>query len=285
MENLEKAPRKKTSVSDEILDAPTTTRKMETLYQNRIVTIKAIEKKNWSGFTRYPKCKDTLIAQQGRGGYFTGLSEAVQRKFEADLQLNENDLAPYSKYWLDYAIHIHDKTLTLDLSRPKDLLDYHVCMASPRVANSVTEMDNWPKAEYVLYDAEEDAKKENVEVQQRRRAFARFGKMTSSEMKDVLKLMGNKADGMTATMVENKIDQLIQEAPEKFNAIMDLPNFQTRVLVEDLLRINAIRKSGTHFLVGDDVIGHDLDATIIHLEDPKNQTLLISLRNKLEAYR
>jgi hypothetical protein len=86
-------------------------------------------------------------------------------------------------------------------------------------------------------------------------------------------------------MVENKIDQLIQEAPEKFNAIMDLPNFQTRVLVEDLLRINAIRKSGTHFLVGDDVIGHDLDATIIHLEDPKNQTLLISLRNKLEAYR
>lgn len=264
---------------------PVVTTMEPVFYQNRIVTIKAIEKKNWSGFTRYPKCKDTIIAQQGRGGYFTGLNADQQAKLERDLQLSPGELAPYSKYWLDYAIHVHNKTLTLDLNRPKDLLDYHVCMASPRVANSVTELDNWPKAEYVLYDAEEDAKKENVDVQQRRRAFARFGKMSSSEMRDVLKLMGNRADAMSATMVENKIDKLITEDPEAFNKIMDLPNFTTRVLIEDLLSINAIRKNGTHFLVGDDVIGHDTETTIIYLEDPKNQNLLISLKNKLEAYK
>lgn len=263
----------------------TTVETSTSFYQNRIITIKAIEKKNWGGFTRYPKCKDTIIAQQGRGGYFTGLNETEQTSLEEDLQLEKGTLAPYSKYWLDYAIHIYNKTLTLDLTRPKDLLDYHVCMASPRVANSITELDNWPKAEYVLYDAEEDAKKENTAVQQRRRAFARFGKMSSSEMKDVLKLMGSRADNMSITMIENKIDQLIQDTPEKFNEILDLPNFNTRVLIEDLLGVNAIRKNGTHFLVGDDVIGHDLEATIFYLEDPKNQNLLISLKNKLEAYK
>jgi len=102
-------------------------------------------------------------------------------------------------------------------------------------------------------------------------------------MKDVLKLMGKKANNMTSTMIENEVDKVIQESPGEFNKIVNLANFTTRVLIEDLLGINAVRKSGTHYLVGDDVIGYDLESTILYLENPKNQNLLISLKNKLEA--
>jgi len=257
--------------------------KVETLYQNRTINIQAIDRKNWAGFTRYPKCKDTITTHQGRGGFHTGLTKSQQSQLEVDLGEDPGTLASYSQYWMEYCIHIHDKPLTLDLSKPKDFLDYQVCMQSRRVANSVTELDQWPKAEYVIYDAEEDAKKENTSVKARRQAFSKFGNMSTSEMKDVLKLMGKRADNMTATMIENEVDKVIQDNPEEFNKILSLPNFKTRILIEDLLGINAIRKSGTHYLVGDDVIGHDLESTILYLEDPKNQNLLISLKNKLEA--
>lgn len=254
------------------------------LYQDRTVIIRSKEKETWSGFTRFPKCKDTITAKQGRGGYHTGLTDEARKQLEKDLFLAEDTLSPYSKYWVEYAIFVYDKELTLDLNNPKDLLDYHLCLQSPRVANSVNELELWPKAEYVIYDAEEDAKKDNKAVQERRRAFGKFSKMSTAEMIDVLKLTGKNATNMTATMVENMVDQMIQNDPEEFNRVLDLPGFKTRVLIEDLLNINAIRKNGTHYLVGDEAIGHDLESAVLYLENPKNQNMLISLKNKLEAY-
>ena len=256
---------------------------VKSFYQNRMVNIQPIDRKNWAGFTRYPKCKDTITTHQGRGGFHTGLNKEQQTQLEIDLGYDPNHLAAYSEFWMEYCIHIHDKPLQLDLSKPKDFLDYQVCLQSRRVANSITELEQWPKAEYVIYDKEEDAKKENTSVKERRKAFGKFGNMSTSEMKDVLKLMGKRANNMTATMIENEVDRVIQDSPEEFNKIVGLSNFATRVLIEDLLGVNAVRKSGTHYLVGDDVIGHDLESTILHLEDPKNQNLLISLKNKLEA--
>ena len=254
------------------------------IYQNRKVVIKAKRKETWSGFTRFPKCKDTITASKGRGGFHTGLSKAAQAQLEADLFLEKDMLSPYSKYWVEYAIHIYDKELELDLMNPKDVLDFHICMQSKRVANSINEMEDWPNAEYVVYDAEEDAKKDNQEVRERRAAFGKFSKMSVAEMKDVLKLRGDKAQNMSHTMIENAVDKLIQEDPQAFNAIVNLSGFKTRVLIEDLLAINAIRKNGSHYLVGYEPIGHDIESTVLHLEDPRNQNLLISLKNKLEAY-
>ena len=169
------------------------------------------------------------------------------------------------------------------MNNPKDVLDYHICLQSKRVANSVNELENWPSSEYVVYDAEEDAKKDNNAVRERRAAFGKFSKMSTAEMKDVLKLAGNKSGNMSSTMIENLVDKMIQDNPSEFNRIMDLPGFKTRVLIEDLLGINAIRKNGTHYLVGDEPIGHDIESAVLHLEDPRNQNLLISLKNKLEA--
>jgi hypothetical protein len=253
------------------------------VYQNRVVIIKAKEAESWAGFNRYPKCKDTIVAKQGRGGYNTGLTDAMQKQLEKDLFMEPGTLSPYSKYWVEYAVFVYDKELELNLNTPKDLLDYYVVLQSDRVANSVNELENWPKAEYVIFDAEEDAKKENTAVKARRRAFGKFSKMSSQEMIDVLKLSGKKASNMSVTMVENEIDKMIQDNPEEFNAILDLPGFKTRVLIQDLLSINAIRKNGTHYLVGEEPIGHDLESTVLYLEDPQNQSMLISLKSKLEA--
>jgi hypothetical protein len=107
--------------------------------------------------------------------------------------------------------------------------------------------------------------------------------MTIADMKQVLKLMGRNADTATDEIVENTLSGIIENTPEEFNKIVGLDNFKTRLLIEDLLHKNLLRKVGSKYLYADDVIGYTLDEAIQYLNDPKNQEILITLQEKLKA--
>ena len=247
------------------------------------VILKALKKHSWSGFHRFPKCKDTVIASLGRGGYITGLTEKEEKKLEKELQLQSGTLGKHSEYWRDYTVILNDKDKTLKLGLPRDFIDYKILISSKRVANSVNELTDWPKAEYVIYDAEEDAKKDNLKIKEKRKAYKLFNSMTSSEMRNVLKLMGKEATNASDTLVENTLAEIIDKDPSEFNNTLGLPDFKLRVLVNDLVGINALRIRGGHYMFGDSAIGHDLEAALLYLKDPKNQDIVLSLKSKLQA--
>ena len=247
------------------------------------VIVKAHKKHAWSGFHRFPKCKDTVIATYGRGGYDTGLSEAEEGDLEKVLNLEAGTLNKFSEYWQDYAVILTDKEKVLKLDRPRDFLDYKILTRSEKVANSVNETEDWPKATYVLYDAEEDAKKDNLKVKEKRRAYKQFNSMTISEMKNVLKIMGKRADNASDALIENTLAEIVEQESDKFNETMELPDFKTRVLIENLVNNNALRIRGGHYMFGDEPIGHDLQSTIIYLKDPKNQDIVLSLKARLQG--
>lgn len=247
------------------------------------VIVKAHKKHAWSGFHRFPKCKDTVIATYGRGGYDTGLSPEEEKNLEGVLNLSAGTLNKFSEYWQDYAVILTDKEKVLKLDRPRDFLDYKILTRSEKVANSVNETEDWPKATYVLYDAEEDAKKDNLRVKEKRKAYKQFNSMTISEMRNVLKIMGKRADNASDALVENTLAEIVEQESDKFIETMDLPDFKTRVLIENLVNNNALRIRGGHYMFGDDPIGHDLESTIIYLKDPKNQDIVLSLKAKLQA--
>ena len=247
------------------------------------VVLKALERQSWSGFHRFPKCKDTVIASLGRGGYATGLTEKEEKHLEKELQMKPGTLGKYSEYWRDYTVILNDKDKTLKLDSPRDFIDYKILMASNRVANSVNNLMDWPKAEYVLYDAEEDAKKDNLKIKEKRKAYKQFNSMTSTEMRNVLKLMGKKSANASDTLIENTLADILDKDPASFNEVMAQPDFKLRVFVEDLISINALRIRGGHYMFGDSAIGHDLDSALLYLKDPKNQDIVLSLKSKLKA--
>jgi hypothetical protein len=247
------------------------------------VIVKAHKKHAWSGFHRFPKCKDTVIATYGRGGYDTGLTPEEETRLEGVLNLSAGTLNKFSEYWQDYAVILTDKEKVLKLDRPRDFLDYKLLTRSEKVANSVNETEDWPKAIYVLYDAEEDAKKDNLKVKEKRKAYKQFNSMTISEMKNVLKIMGKRADNASDALIENTLADIVEQESEKFNETMALPDFKTRVLIENLVNNNALRIRGGHYMFGDDPIGHDLQSAIIYLKDPKNQDIVLSLKARLQG--
>ena len=247
------------------------------------VIVKALKKHAWSGFHRFPKCKDTVIATYGRGGYATGLTQAEEKKLEGVLNLEAGTLNKFSDYWQNYAVILTDKEKVLKLDRSRDFLDYKILCQSEKVANSVNETDEWPKATYVLYDAEEDAKKDNLRVKEKRKAYKQFNSMTISEMRNLLKIMGKKADNASDALIENTLAEIVEQKSKEFNETMALPDFKTRVLIEDLVNNNALRIRGGHYMFGDNAIGHDLEATILYLKDPKHQDIVLSLKARLQG--
>ena len=78
------------------------------------------------------------------------------------------------------------------------------------------------------------------------------------------------------TFAETKYDDFLEIIGDK--------NFKIKAFIEDLLRIKALRKNGTHYLYGDTPIGHDLETAVIYLEDPVNQSVKLQLKKQLDAY-
>jgi hypothetical protein len=247
------------------------------------IVIKAIKKERWGGFLRYPKCQEAIMAAHGRGGYDVGIDEKTRRHLENALQLKVGDLDAHSKFWVSYNVRVTDKDLELDLSRPRDLLDYYVLRSSNRVAPSVNDLLQFPKADYVIYDAEEEARKENLKVRAKTEAYKKYTSMTPQDMRDALKLMGKRVTDMSSTVVENILNRMVEEEPMEFNRVVNLPNYKLRVLVSDLTGANILRINGGHYFFGDTPLGHDLETTLVYLDDPKNQDLLLSLKSKLKA--
>lgn len=252
------------------------------------IIVKPLENKvGWAGVVRHARTQDSIAPylNDAGSGVVTGLSRELQKELEEELKMAPGGLAPNAEFWIEYRIVMTDRAIEIDTDSPKGKLDYAFLKAHKRVSNSVNDTSEWPLAEYVIYDLEEDAKKENVKTKTIKNAYLKFSKLTVTEMKDVLKLLGRRTNDVSSEHIENELSKVIQERPADFLDIIEDKHFKTKVLVEDLIRIKALKKVGSHYLFGDEPIGHDLESTILYLEDPKNQNVKGTLTNKLTAIK
>lgn len=252
---------------------------------SQIVKIKPISKDTWSGMNRFPKCKDSFAPTQRNGAFNLGISEDKRRELESILDLSEGELGPFSKYWIDFVVHIHDRELILDLDNPMDYLQYMVLMQSPRVAESDKDEDRTkkPKAEYAIYNEAEKAKRENSIVALKKKAWKIFNSASNKEMRDLLKLLGVQAHNANREIVENKLAEFVENEPEKVIAVKEQDNFKMKVFLSDCIRVKALRKNAGSYFFGDIHIGKDEEMAILFLDDPENQEILLALKQKLQA--
>jgi len=246
------------------------------------IVVKSLNKPNWARMPRYNKCHDHFVAHINRTGYITGIDEKEQRRLEKALGYDIGTLAPHSQFWKEYAIPMTDRDLRLDLTNPKDQLDYYLIKADPRVANSVNELANWPKAEYVVHDEEENARKENLEIDNEARAIHDYMELSSNEKRNYLKLMGKHSGSMSDARVVNILFKIAKEDPTEFNRISDLPGAKTMILIYDLIEKGILTVRGGIYYYNDMSLGHGETDTAAFLDSNKNQDLKITLKGKLD---
>lgn len=251
--------------------------------ENRIVKIEKVKRNNWMGITSYPKTYETIVPTLGRGGlYKTGLSPKEETEYEIAMSLPPGTLAPRSNFWADIEIRFVKDKAELNLTNTLDQLKLKFALANKRVAPSKAEMT--PYTEYVIVDEEKDAQLENVKINYKRKAYAKFGGMSHDEMRGILKLYGKKKPEATSNeVVENTLAKLLEQDPKKFIELVEDPHLSYKVLIEDALVYGVLRKNGTHYVYQNDPIGHDLEAAIFYLQDAKNQAILATIKKAIKA--
>jgi len=244
------------------------------------IIVRSLNKANWAGMHRYQKCHDHIVAVSSKGGYQTGLTKQETSELEKELGLREGDLSPYSEYWKEYAVTITNKDLILDMDNARDRLDLAVLKQDIRVANSINEKHKWPKAEYIIFDAEEDAREENDKITEEARAISDFVGLTPNEQRNYLKLLGKSVGSMSDAVVKNALFKIAKNEPDKFNRITDTPNYKTKVLLYDLISGGIVKMKGGHYFYDEVQLGHGEESSCAYLDDPFNQELRLLLMDK-----
>lgn len=246
-------------------------------------TLRFIRTNPWLGITKFKNCADYIGSYWTRSGNrYTGLTEEDARRLEKAMGFSEGYLAPYSQYWTTYAIKLERKDLILHTENPEDELKYLFLKNHKRVAFGTANIK--PSNDYVLLNSEAEAEENNKKYKVKREAYSAFTKMSLEEMRKCLRLYGFKSDSISNELVESKLNELIENDPQKYLLLwVNNNNKETQYLIEAAISKNVIRKNKNLYYYGTDVIGRSMDEAVLMLDDKKNQDIRLAIMQEIES--
>jgi len=240
------------------------------------VILRPIGWNRWSGALKYKGCYDDLGPYLTRSGaMYTGLTPEDEKRLGAILGV---DLSRSNKnpFWINFAIRTSINDIILDTDDPMDELRYLFLKSHKRVKTSI--LENKPSADFVLINRDEEAIVENRVNRLKRDAIKAFDKLTPTEMRKVLRLFGYNAESMSSEVVESKLYQLVEANPKKFmEKWVENSNRDIEVLIETAISKNILTKNKTIYRFGSEIIGYNLQDTIVYLSNPTNQDIRFSI--------
>lgn len=252
----------------------------------KTIVIRSLNKDKFNGISRHAKTTYTLTTELGPGGYRTGLTKEEEIRFEKELGLKEGTLNKKSIWWSEVEIKIPAKQLKLDLSDPINELKLKVMQASSKFANSQLELNKWPNAQYVIVDEQEEAELESIIIDKEITAYEKFMNTTVEDKRGILKLYGKRGvDNTTESLVKTTLHKELKADPDKFLKIIEDKDLKTKMFIYDLIEYNILTKVKNYYKDGDEVIGGSMEEVIAYLNTPKNNTLKVSLQDKLSKAR
>jgi hypothetical protein len=163
-----------------------------------------------------------------------------------------------------------------------DELQYLFLKGHKRVADGLANMN--PSKDYVLINKDSEAEQANRINKIKREAYRELDKMSIEDMRKCLRLYGMKSDTMSNELVEAKLTEQVETAPDKFMLKwVNNPNKEINFVIEEAIAKNIIRKNRTQYFFGTDLIGNGIDDVIVYLQDKKNQDIKLAIMNEIKS--
>lgn len=247
------------------------------------VIVRIMKVNPWTGLTKWPTTFDYVGPYWTRNGnIYTGLSIADARRLEKALGKAEGTLDPESDFWTTFAVKIGKRDLILDTDKPLDELQYIFLKGHKRVADGLSNMN--PSKDYVLINKDAEAEQSNRINKVKREAYRELDKMSIEDMRKCLRLYGMRSETMSNELVEAKLAEQVETAPEKFMLKwVNNPNKEINYVIEEAISKNIIRKTRTQYFFGTDLIGNGIDDVIAFLQDKKNQDIKLAILNEIKS--
>jgi hypothetical protein len=254
------------------------------------VILRPLTKNTWAGVKgdRYKNCSSWIGTYFTRNGALhTGfekpdgtLDYETADRLTVALHKEPKSLYPSSDFWNTFYVRMGRDEIKLDTSRPEDELKYLFLKTHKRVQDGYAKPN--PSANFILINFETEAKEFNKVARDKRKAMKEFDKLSTAEMKKVLRLYGQRSDNLSAELVENKLFELIDKDPSKFfDKWIDNKRRETEWLLQEAISKNVIRKNKSEYKYGNDTVGHTLDDAIIYLDDPQHRDLKSIIINEV----
>lgn len=236
-----------------------------------------------------------------QGDYLRGLSLSDEKEYlPSVLGIDSSDpsfVRAVQEFWKDFSITIPSGSKGLELNvsldengKPVNLMDYiryNFARKSPLVANE-DDRYAYPKARFYMEDPDM-VKNSRVEAS-KIRMEARKEFITSSndlqKLRWILKLAERSLSpgSMDEEDVKLRVEELVEKNPTLMLGYFKDQDLEMKYFVLECLSANVIEKVGNAFYDGDQKIGDSLEEAVLVLNDKKNSTMLIRLKERLKVF-
>ena len=254
---------------------------------NRQYVIRPIIRNKFSGQSYYNKTQTVIGGAQlsANGLYKTGLSVQDEADFEKELNLTKGTLSKRNAdFWGDMEVRLRNDKLTIfNIVNAYDELRFRMLQEHDKIARTEHDVVGNSTALFYIYDPEAASKIEDAKMEHEFAAMEAFHNTTVEERRGLLRIYGKKGvDSMSETMVKTELFKEVKKDFKEFTRLAKAKETPVRALLEALLEKDIIKKKGTYFYNGEDLLGSSTDEVVGYLMDIKNQAVKLALEGKLK---
>ena len=253
------------------------------------VTVRLINNNRWNGIKKYPNCyTDVTPYLKKNGQLYTGFDESnpedvkERKKFEASPYVG-GDLRPSnSDFWATFFVRLTSDDLYLE---PGDY-DKHALQLrflKNHKDAQISMRDKKPNAVFMIVDEVDEAKEVNVRMKLKFAVLDELKKMTGTEKRQALRLLGFNYDDSNDEIVDAKISEIADSAPQKLKRVwMDNKQRATEVLVSKAISARVIGRKGKTYFYETTPLGTDVPECAQFLDKGENSELRSGVERAVE---
>lgn len=230
------------------------------------------------GNSYYPYSKTFLTCgiNETNGSYRVKFdSEEEQDKLEKELGYDKGMFNKTSKFWIDFTIPISDGRLNLfPEENYLDMLKLKVLQSMTIVGNSLSEVKENPRIEYVLFNEDQEISIRNKKRDIQDKAVILSLKMSEKDRDDYLYLKGIKPETLSASKKENLVLNDRDTDPSKFISVIQDKDLSIRVMISKFLNCGIIKKVNSNFVYNDNSIAYTIDDLVLYIKNIDNQAII-----------
>ena len=249
--------------------------------------IRPIIRNKFSGQSYYNKTQTVIQGAQlsSTGVYKTGLTLSEELEYEKELNLPKGTLNKRNgEFWGDMEVRLRNDKLTIfTLVTKYDELKFKMLQEHDWIANTEHDVQGNSTARFYIYDPEAASKIEDAKMEFEFEAMEAFLNTTVEQRRGLLRVFGKRGvDGMSETMVKTELFKEVKKDPKEFIRVASSKTTPIKALLEALIEKDIIKKKGTYYYNGEDLLGSSTDEVVSYLSDLKNQSVKLALEGKLK---
>jgi hypothetical protein len=260
-----------------------------------LVEIRPVENRKWHGKDGKESFSQPItirvLYDHVTGAYATGLTEEQEQEYGGrlgvDLSRVFNPQKPHP-YWDSAAakIKLPNYPIFLDPTIPLEFVRIQNLKASNLVANSIKDYNTnkYPEATHVIFDESEEIEIKATRIQLKKKCYQLINDLSTDRLTDILTIISEKTiRGRSRDFIDVQLEEIVEYNTELFlkYASMDSQETYVRASILEALYKNILTKEGIGIYYMGDKIANSYEDAIAYFLDPQNQTLKVSILEKL----